>query len=130
VFLLRHHRFIAAPLSMAEPQGTFPTRPSLSHEPTSTCDEVPGDEKVAYPLDRSSSGLGDADEETQYVNGEPVITSGRDVSRFIVDLRDDQDPPLTFRSVVLGTVIGGLGAAFDQVCHVQFSSYASSNINL
>ena len=115
---------------MAGPQGTLPTRPSLSHEPTSTFDEVSGDEKVASPLDKSSSGLEDADEKTQYVNGEPVITSGGDVSRFIVDLRDDQDPPFTFRSVVLGTVIGGLGAAFDQVCYVQFFPYASSNVHL
>ena len=89
---------------MAEPQNTLP--------------------------DISSSRLEDADEMPQYVNGEPVINSGRDVSRFIVDLKDDQDPPFTFRSVVLGTVIGGLGSAVVEVCHVQFSSYASSNTRL
>lgn len=116
----RFDAIIAAPLFMAEPQGTLLTGPSLSHEPISTSDEVSGDEKVASPLDKSSSNLEVADEKTQYVNGEPVITSGRDVPRFIVDLRDDQDPPFTFRSVVLGTLIGGLGAAFDQVCHVQY----------
>ena len=81
---------------MAEPQNTLP--------------------------DISSSRLEDADEMPQYVNGEPVINSGRDISRFIVDLKDDQDPPFTFRSVVLGTVIGGLGSAVVEVCHVQ-SSY-------
>jgi hypothetical protein len=89
---------------MAEPQGTLP--------------------------DKSSSGLEDADESPQYVNGELVITSGRDVSRFIVDLKDDQDLPFTLRSVVLGTVIGGLGAALYKVCHFQFSSYASSDNRL
>jgi hypothetical protein len=80
--------------------------------------------------DKISSGLEHADERPQCVNGEPVISTGRDVSRFIVDLRDDEDPPITFRSVVLGTVTGGLGAALFQVCHVQFSSYVSSNIRL
>ncbi|TFY79230.1 hypothetical protein EWM64_g4787 [Hericium alpestre] len=57
----------------------------------------------------------DEDGEVTMVNGEPVITSGRDISRYIVDLRDDGDPPLTFRSVVLGTVFGGLGAALYQI---------------
>jgi hypothetical protein len=55
------------------------------------------------------------DEEVQLVNGEPVITTGRDVSRYAVDLRDDEDPALTFRSLTLGTVFAGLGAALCQV---------------
>ena len=113
---------------MEEQQGTLPILPSSSHEPTSTFDDTPGDEKEASSLDKSFSGPEDADEKPQYVNGEPVIQSGRDVSKFLVDLRDDQDPPFTFRSVVLGTVIGGLGAALFQVCHFQFSSYPTSNI--
>ena len=123
--LSRGHRFIALPLSMDESQGTLPIPPSLSHEPTSTFDDVPRDEKEVSSLDKSSSGLEDADEIPQYVNGEPVINSGRDVSKFLVDLRDDEDPPFTFRSIVLGTVIGGLGAALVQVCRVYFSSTRS-----
>ena len=115
---------------MAEQQGTLPILPSSSHEPTSTFDDTPGDEKESFSLDKSLSGPEDADEKPQYVNGEPVIHSGRDVSKFLVDLRDDQDPPFTFRSVVLGTVIGGLGAALYQVCHFQFSLYAISNMRL
>jgi hypothetical protein len=95
---------------MAEPQS--------SHEPPSSSDDFPGDEKEASPLDRSSH-FEDVDETPKYVKGEPVITTGRDVSRFLVDFRDDEDPPFTFRSAVLGTVIGGLGAALYQVCYVQ-----------
>ena len=52
---------------------------------------------------------------TVFVNGEPVITNGKDISRYIVDLRDDGDPSLTFRSIVLGTIFAGLGAALYQV---------------
>jgi hypothetical protein len=75
------------------------------------------DEKdFALDPDKSSDGFNDEDEGPLFVNGEPVITSGRDVSKFLVDLRDDEDPPFTFRSVVLGTLIGGLGAALYQVC--------------
>lgn len=53
--------------------------------------------------------------DTVLVNGEPVITTGMDISRYIVDLRDDGDPTLTFRSIVLGTIFAGLGAALYQV---------------
>ncbi|KAK7687874.1 hypothetical protein QCA50_009093 [Cerrena zonata] len=55
------------------------------------------------------------EDEVTYVNGEPVITTGRDVSRFLVDVRDDGDPALTFRSFVLGTVFAGLGASLVQI---------------
>jgi len=55
------------------------------------------------------------DEEVQRFNGEPVITNGRDVSRYVVDLRDDGDPALTLRSLTLGTVFAELGAALCQV---------------
>jgi len=60
------------------------------------------------------------DEEVQKFNGEPVITNGRDVSRYVVDLRDDGDPALTLRSLTLGTVFAGLGAALCQVYEPLF----------
>ena len=56
-----------------------------------------------------------ASEEVVYIKGEPVITTGLDVSRFLVDTRDDGDPAITFRSMVIGTVFAGLGAALCQV---------------
>jgi hypothetical protein len=72
---------------------------------------TPGPEALTGHYD-PHDGLGD----TLYVKGEPVIKDGKDVSRFAVDLRDDGDPPLTFRSFVLGSVFGALGAALDQAC--------------
>src|ERR1700735_2242619 len=54
------------------------------------------------------------DFELAYHNGEPVITTGRDVSRFVVDIRDDEDPALTFRSIFLGTIFAAMGAALGQ----------------
>jgi hypothetical protein len=50
-----------------------------------------------------------------FQKGEPVITTGCDVSRFVVDIRDDGDPALTFRSMFLGTMFAGMGAALSQV---------------
>ena len=52
----------------------------------------------------------ESDDDVVYLSGEPVIATGRDV----VDIRDDGDDALTFRSFVLGTV----GAALRQVWHV------------
>ncbi len=111
---------------MAILQGKSLSTLHLSSDPP-TPDEKPAsvdilcDEKeAALDLDKYPSGFEDEVEKPQYVNGEPVITNGRDVSRYLVSLRDDEDPPFTFRSVVLGTVIGGLGSALYQVRHVQF----------
>jgi hypothetical protein len=102
---------------MPELQGSLTTLFLSSDEPTP---DISSDKKEDL-LGSDSSGIEDEDEKPQYVNGEPVIKSGMDVSRYLVDLRDDQDPPFTFRSVLLGTVVGGLGAALFEVCQVQFS---------
>ena len=53
-------------------------------------------------------------------DGEPVITTGHDVSRFVVDIRDDEDTALTFRSMFLGTIFAGMGAALTQVSNFNF----------
>ncbi|KAH9173341.1 oligopeptide transporter [Lactarius sanguifluus] len=91
---------------MAELQEGLPTLPSPS--------DASIKEEADVGSEKSPDGHNDENEK-QLFNGEPIITSGEDVSRYVVDLRDDEDPPFTFRSVVLGTVIGGLGAALHQV---------------
>jgi hypothetical protein len=45
----------------------------------------------------------------------PIITDGLDVSRYVVDARDDGGASITLRSVVVGTLMAGLGAALQQV---------------
>ena len=57
----------------------------------------------------------DDDEDTEFVKGEPIIRTGLDVSRFAVDIRDDHDPSMTFRSFFLGTCFGALGATLGEV---------------
>ena len=79
----------------------------------------------ASSLDSHDKLEGEAFEggEVVYVKGEPVITTGLDVSRFLVDTRDDGDPAITFRSMVIGTVFAGLGAA---LCQVRCTLYSCS----
>jgi hypothetical protein len=80
---------------------------------TPPVEEKPMDISSVELADDKSSDTLDKDE-AEYKNGEPIITTGRDVSRFAVDIRDDGDAALTFRSIVIGTVFAGLGAALAQ----------------
>jgi hypothetical protein len=73
--------------------------------------EIVDEKDLAY-LDADNSFR---DDDVVLLKGEPVVTSGKDVSRFVIDLRDDGEVALTFRSLFLGTVMAGLGAALCQV---------------
>lgn len=94
--------------------------PELTTTPPEKVEEKPMDISSVDLADEKGSGTLENDEaqykndEAQYKNGEPIITTGRDVSRFAVDIRDDGDTALTFRSIVIGTVFAGLGAALSQ----------------
>ncbi|CAE6519790.1 unnamed protein product [Rhizoctonia solani] len=57
----------------------------------------------------------DYSDDVKLVNGQPVIETGAHVSNFAVDVRDDGDPSLTWRSFWIGTVVAGLGAALSQI---------------
>ncbi|KAL4067063.1 OPT oligopeptide transporter protein-domain-containing protein [Scleroderma yunnanense] len=70
-----------------------------------------GSEKASQVGDEHTSN----EDDVMYVKGEPVIMTGSDVSRFLVDLRDDGDPSLTFRSLLIGTIFACLGAALCQI---------------
>ncbi|KAH9890519.1 oligopeptide transporter [Cubamyces lactineus] len=118
---------------MADQDGIVEQLPKLSaatdgHTPSESFDEKAGhapgklekhlssDSSIASgKVEPDGKAVYDHDDEVQYVNGEPVITTGRDVSRYLVDTRDDHDPAVTFRSLVIGTVFAGLGAALCQI---------------
>ena len=71
-------------------------------------DSDSGNEKIG--VDDEST-----DQEALIVNGEPVIQTGLDIAKYAIDLRDDNDPSLTFRSIVLGSMFAALGATLSQV---------------
>ena len=94
--------------------GAFPSDEKVQQRRADDSEIV--DEKAGSAFGSDSElELGSRDD-VRLVNGEPVITTGEDVSRFLLTTRDDGDPALTFRSIVLGTVFAGLGAAMCQVC--------------
>ena len=94
------------------PRHALLSQEKASSVPSSTDSLPTGDKANEVALQEES------DDDVVYLNGEPVIATGRDVSRFVVDIRDDGDDALTFRSFVLGTVLAGLGAALCQVWHI------------
>jgi hypothetical protein len=71
------------------------------------------DQEKAVPRVRAT--LYEENDDVVFLNGEPIVTTGKDISRFVVDIRDDGDDALTFRSFVLGTILAALGAALSQV---------------
>lgn len=96
-----------------EPQSPVSPISRGSDEKHGRDSDIKIDEKAS--IDHDSFARTDTDEEVQMLNGEPVVTTGRDVSRYVVDIRDDGEAALTFRSLTLGTVFAGLGAALCQV---------------
>lgn len=75
---------------------------------------------------------------TSFVHDEPIIVTGEDVSNYAIDDRDDGDQSLTFRSLFIGTVVAGLGAALNEVwlflyredfCHPSIHCHRSTSLN-
>ncbi|KAL1661418.1 peptide transporter MTD1 [Schizophyllum commune] len=90
--------------------------PKLPHRPEPAREKTDGslDEKLNNKREGSRDEPFELETQAQ-LDRQHVVTTGQDVSRYVVDLRDDEDPALTFRSLVLGTVIAGLGAALCQI---------------
>ena len=67
----------------------------------------PVDEKV--PEYHGEPKLIDGLEET------PIIVTGADAAAHLLPMRDDRDPALTFRGIVLATVLSGFQAVMTQI---------------
>lgn len=103
----------------------FTTLPNLSRQESHTSAAAPptqttldvksdqSDDEKEQPDERGR--YVDEGDGVEYLNGEPIISTGSDVSRFVVDVRDDGDDPMTIRSLFLGTIWAGLAAALYQV---------------
>ena len=97
---------------------------SSSEEKLKTLVDVVDGKELQYNIDDNSL---EDDSKPNFHNGEPVITTGHDVSRFVVDIRDDEDPALTFRSIFLGTIFAGMGATLSQVSNFKLLDNKSNN---
>ncbi|KAH7391668.1 OPT oligopeptide transporter [Cadophora sp. MPI-SDFR-AT-0126] len=71
--------------------------------------DVEGDIKPVSPEDLSDNGKeSDTDDEV-------IIITGEDAARYLLPLRDDFEPALTFRAMVLATILCGFQAVMYQI---------------
>ncbi|WOO82729.1 Oligopeptide transporter 5 [Vanrija pseudolonga] len=55
-------------------------------------------------------------------DGEPIIVTGADAANYLLSLRDDHDPSLTFRSLFIGTLVSAFQAAMNQIYNFKPSA--------
>ncbi|KAF4840159.1 Oligopeptide transporter 4 [Colletotrichum siamense] len=93
---------------------------------------VTGTPSEASTSDDEKAKSGDAlvNDDVEYVNGYPVIRTGADVSKFVVSVRDDGDPALTFRSIVLGTALTALASVITMLYTFKPTQMAVSAVFL
>lgn len=48
-----------------------------------------------------------------------LIVTGADAANYLIPIRDDHDPSLTFRSIFLATALSGFQAAMHQIYNVS-----------
>jgi len=65
---------------------------------------------------------------TELPEEEIIIRSGKDAANHLLSLRDDGDPALTVRSIVLGTVMAGFQAAMNQIYQVSIHYAAKEDL--
>ncbi|KAF7553299.1 hypothetical protein G7046_g7138 [Stylonectria norvegica] len=83
------------------------TEESIDHDKTPTV--------VPHDVDSEKSTGPPGENETTYVKGHPIIENGLDVSKFLVSERDEGDPSLTFRSIVLGSLFTALSSVITML---------------
>lgn len=91
------------------PSPTSPQDDKLGSKGTSE-EQVPAPAKLDT-TNFAFDELNGTDAVEYSASGEPIIRNGSDVSRFIVSQRDDGDPALTFRGLVLGSIFTALSSA-------------------
>lgn len=91
-----------------------PTSNAIPHL-AGTDDKQNKEEKVLDLSDKEAFSDEDSLERRVREDDEPVVTTGEDVSRFVVSLRDDEETAFTFRSAVLGAALTALAATINQL---------------
>ncbi|ORX37672.1 OPT oligopeptide transporter [Kockovaella imperatae] len=84
---------------------------------------LPEDEKDSHknPSDGESGSIGvkeNGDDDFDSV----IIRTGADASEHLLSVRDDGDPALTFRSIVLGTAVSAFQAVMNQIYNFKPTS--------
>ncbi|KAG6306344.1 hypothetical protein E4U44_008054, partial [Claviceps purpurea] len=94
--------------SIVEVASVVPGKPvDVSSYPAS------GEEIVSTRSD--DVAVNDSDKERASDNGDRVIVTGYDAAQYLLSLRDDFEPALTFRSIVVASVLAAFQAVMSQI---------------
>lgn len=109
----------ATPSSLV--RGLLPHEVSVSSPPSHELT----DEKKTHAVTATQTGIssntdGDSDTDSK----EHIIVSGTDASKYLLPLRDDGDAALTFRGIVLATILSGFQAVMNQIYTVGLVGHA------
>ena len=80
-------------------------------------DDVPVAVEVSHPIgsDKDEKHSPSLTPVSSIPDEERIIVTGADAAKYLLPLRDDGDPALTFRSAVIGTLMSAFGAAMNQI---------------
>lgn len=53
----------------------------------------------------------------------PIIVTGADAAQYLLPLRDDGEPSLTFRAIFLATLLSGFQAVMSQIYYVSLNDF-------
>lgn len=90
---------------------------STSHQPSLRSISVEDEKKGDFEI--KTDAIHTSDEESVGVfESEAIIITGADAAKYLLPMRDDGDPSLTFRGMLLATGLTGFQATMYQIYQV------------
>ena len=84
---------------------------------------------IASDIQEADSGHQHDNNEKDHDDDDVIIITGADAAAHLLPLRDDGEPALTFRSIVLATCLSGFQAVMNQIYNVRVSVASMSDMS-
>lgn len=84
--------------------------------------EILKDDTAIRVTEAKATHSDDSDQDSGSGAEDVIIVTGSDASKHLLSLRDDGQPALTFRSLVLATILSGFTAVMNQIYYVSCST--------
>lgn len=101
---------------------SVPTHPAVDEKEVITSDDArPASNATLEGNTKEAPSPGDADyhDEAEEGNDNVIIITGQDAARYLLPMRDDHDPALTFRSLFLASGLSCFQAVMSQIYTVS-----------
>lgn len=107
------------------------TEEVVLQEPTAVLEKQDTEKLRGVGSDDSSDNVAGLDQgdflkgHDEQLDEDHVIVTGADAANYLLSIRDDGDPALTVRSMVLATVVAAFQAAMNQIYSVSVVEHSS-----